>query len=148
MGDFTTQETSVTDVNLDELTFFNPDVDEFEPKVLATIVVGEGETERKLNFLCKRVDGDRILLELPDKDALIFSNAKHDLNIPKVGEPITQEWQEFVRVLREFNTQAIRLGLVKPKLTPEQIDALPERVLDELARVIAPPIRLVNPEEE
>ena len=138
----------VEEVDLNTLTFFDPDADEvFEQKYLIVIKteLPNGELQG-VNFLIRKVLISQVLLELSAEDAVELQNAQRDRRERKADEPTTVEEVRGNRLLYEFNLASVRLGLIEPVMSDERLRQLPHYVITELSLAITTPD--VVPEEE
>lgn len=123
---------NANEVDLDSLNIYDPTASTVvSPQFVVGVYVDEN-AEDKTYFVCKAVSGLRVLFELNDETAMLLQNSRG--RDPKDDDdPLTHEDIQLFRANREFNLSAVRLGLVRPDLTFEQIEALPATVLSELA---------------
>ena len=127
---------SIDDVDMDALSLYDPHASsEIIPRFVVNFTIGE--SEQKTSFVVRRVTTDDILFELPDEMTMFLQNeVPRGAPPPKEDEPLTDHELEIRRVMHEFNVSAVRLGLVAPSLTTEQITALPITLLRELSDAI------------
>ena len=127
---------SIDDVDMNALSLYDPHAsNEIIPRFVVNFTIGESEQET--SFVVRRITTDDILFELPDDMTMFLQNeVPRDAPPPKEDEPLTSHELELRRVMHEFNVTAVRLGLVAPSLTIEQIVALPITLLRELSDAI------------
>ena len=132
---FNNEVIELEDQNLDELDFYNPDEpNDITPKFIVRIEA-EKEGSKPLVFLCQPVTIGRVLLEVPEDIALIIENTRAK-TLPDPNDLITHEQLQEVRAMYEYNLTAVRLGLIRPELTEEQLNKLPGQVVRALADAI------------
>ena len=90
-----------------------------------------------VGFLCKKVEINRILLALPENVALALQNYRSD-DVEEFDDDkdLTPEDIQRARHLHEYNVESVKLGLLNPELTEEQIRDLPTTVIRDLADAI------------
>ena len=119
-----------TDVDLDSLSFYNPDEPNILPQQIVRISVGD---EAEQAFLVNPVPSADVLLELPT-DVSLSLQVEYKRRNP--GDPLTEEEIVRSRWMLQFHRQAVKMGLVRPALTDEQITTLPNEILSILSDII------------
>lgn len=129
---------SLEDVDINNLNIYDPTVSTVVTPQFAVGFYIDGNLEDKSWFVCKAVSASRVLFELPDDLALFLQNAPMDERDEDAD--LTDDDLELSRALREFNVTAVRLGLLQPDISHEQIEALPIEVVRDLAdKIVATP---------
>ena len=118
------------DVDLDSLSFYNPDEPNILPQQIVRISVGD---EAEQAFLVSPVASADVLLEL-SSDVSLALQVKYERRKP--GDPLTEEEILRSRMMLEFHHQAVKMGVIRPELTDAQIKALPNEVLSVLSDII------------
>ena len=118
------------DVDLDSLSFYNPDEPNILPQQIVRISVGD---EAEQAFLITPVASADVLLELPT-DVSLALQVTYERRKP--GDPLTEEEIQRSRMMLQFHHQAVKMGVIRPELTDEQIKALPNEVLGALSDII------------
>ena len=137
MTEFDATTKPASEVNMEEVTFWNPDADTIDQQVVVTINIKRGEHTQQLRCLCQLVDRGRVLLDMETNDVISLENSPTTLKDYKIGvDLVTPEYVAFTRALVNYEETAIRLGLLNPTLTDAQIRNLPIDVRIELASVI------------
>ena len=124
---------NLTDVDMDDLNIYDPNAsNDVTPQSVVKFSLNGSESATA--FIVKSVGPDRVLLELSEDISLEIQNMKPLDN--EESEDMTQEDLRRGRLMREFDSTAVQLGLISPELTPEQIDTLPINVVRKLSDVI------------
>jgi len=120
----------VADVDLDSLSFYNPDEPNILPQQVVRISVGDSAEQA---FLINPVASADVLLELPT-DVSLALQIEYERRKP--GDPLTEEEIKRSRLMLQFHHQAVKMGVVRPELTNEQIKSLPNEVVSILSDII------------
>lgn len=118
------------DVDLDSLSFYNPENPNILPQQIVRISIGD---EAEQAFLVSPVATADVLLELPS-DISLALQVKYERRKP--GDPLTEEEILRSRWMLQFHHQAVKMGVIRPELTDTQIKALPNEVLGALSDII------------
>ena len=144
MAVFQPEVISLDDINPGELHIYDPNSD---ISLVETFVVRfkDEASNTVRDFKCKRVAFNRVALDLPSDIVIILDNANiSQLDDKDDDEPVDEEVLTISKAMHASDLKAVELGLVEPKLTAEQINALPLSVLRHLSNEITKPS--VNPE--
>lgn len=124
---------SLNDVDIDNLNIYDPTASSIvTPQFAIEFDAADGE---KTYFLCQGVSSQRVLIEISEESALLIQNTDEFPEDDEDGNT-TPEQMVMSRALREYNLAAVRLGLMRPQLTYEQIENLPPSVLSDLSSAI------------
>lgn len=133
MNDITTQVINEADVDFASVQLYDPTQ---AHGLIAKFVVNCETPQGVVGFICRQVEINRILLELPEEIALALQNFKADDQVPDEDADLTSEDLQRARYLHEYNVTAVMLGLVQPELTPSQIRDLPTTIIRDLSDAI------------
>lgn len=117
-------------VNLDELSFYNPETLNLFPSHVVEVTVGDSAP---IAFLVRQVSSADVMLELP-VDVAVELHQRHKQR--GKDEPVTEEDLERSRLMMQFHRQAVLMGLVRPALDEYQIAQLPTVVVSKLSDII------------
>ena len=122
-----------TDVDLESVNIYDPN----NPTLIPKFVVQCDTPQGQVGFLCRQVEINRILLSLPEKISLALQNFS-PRNEEELDEDraLTPEDLLRARYLHEYNVAAVKLGVVKPALTEEQVRDLPTAVIRDIADAV------------
>ena len=146
MATFTPELISIDDVEAGELNIYNPDADEVLAPTFVVRVRDADDTSRFTDFKCRRVETSRVFMEIPIELALLIQNASDKPLEP--DSPIDYEAIELSRAMHEYNAASVRLGLIEPALSEEQISQLPTLVVRDLSEAITDTVPEPVSEEE
>ena len=141
MNGITTQIFNEADIDLTAIQIYDPNQNH---GLIEKFVVQCDTPQGTVAFLCRKVEINRILLELPEEIALALQNFKADAEEFDDDRDLTPEDIQRARYLDEYNMQAVMLGLLEPQLTGSQIRDLPTTVIRDLTDAITD----FNPDEE
>lgn len=131
MQEFKTDVQNASDVDLDSLTFYDPDAREsLSPERVVNVTLDDGAT---VSFLVRNIPSTDVLAELPVHEAI---ELQQDRPMPGADETPTEEQIERAQAWKSYHRQAVLMGLVRPELDESQIEQLPNRVCREISEAI------------
>lgn len=130
--EFKNEVINLEDQNIDDLNFYDPEQsNDVTPRFIVSFAA-EKEGSKPVAFECQAVASESVLLELSDDISLILQNTR-SLGQTSPEEDITYERIQATKAIHEFNLMAVKLGLIRPQLTEEQLNKLPVRIISLLA---------------
>lgn len=129
----TTHVLNESDVDLASVNIYDPN----NPTLIPKFVVQCDTPQGQVGFLCRQVEINRILLSLPEKISLALQNfTSRDEEELDDERDLTPEDLSRARYLHEYNVAAVKLGVVEPVLTEEQVRDLPTTVIRDIADAV------------
>ena len=134
MNGITTQIFNEADIDLNAIQIYDPNQNH---GMIEKFVVQCDTPQGSVGFLCRKVEINRILLELPEEIALALQNfrAQEEEELDDERDLTPKDIQR-ARYLNEYNIQSVKLGLLQPQLTEDQIRELPTTVIRDLTDAI------------
>ena len=130
----------VDEVDLEALNIYDPTASNaVTPQRVVQFAASDTEDGQSAAFIVKIMGADRVLMELPEDIALDLQKsyrALQDAPERNDDDPVTELELSHQRLNHHFDVAAVLLGLLRPQLSPEQVEALPLSVLRKLSDVI------------